>query len=133
LTGLFPVAGVDFDALYQSTGPTGYDPRPGSLRHGGNSGLSACHIAAQEGAARVVLFGFDLRGSHYFGNHPHPLRNTTASTFESFRRRFAVFASELAAVRPEVDVRIASPGSALLEPSPLWPFVEPLDLEAWAG
>lgn len=132
-TSLFPVAGLSFDSLYESSGAQGYDPTPGRLRHGGNSGLSACHIAAQEGARRLVLFGFDLRGSHYFGFHPKPLRNTTEATFASFLRRFRVFAGELSLVRPELEVLIASPGSALSEPDPgLWPSVDPLDIEAWA-
>lgn len=63
-----------------------YDPRPTHLVSGGNSGYQAVHLAAQRGAARILLCGFDMRavngGKHWFGDHPHknlvsPQRYTT--------------------------------------------------------
>ena len=53
-----------------------FDERPTHVVMGGNSGYQAVHIAAHFGAARILLFGFDMREvnnrRHYFGNHPAP-------------------------------------------------------------
>lgn len=54
---------------YVSSGRNGYDPRVGYIRHGRNGGYQAIHIAAQQGAARIVLVGFDMRGDRWFGSH----------------------------------------------------------------
>jgi hypothetical protein len=54
----------------------GFDPDPSALRTGGNSGYQALSIAVHAGASRVLLFGFDMQGTHFHGAHPQPLRNT---------------------------------------------------------
>lgn len=73
----------------KQTGLTGYDPEPGSVRTGGNSGYQALHLAIQSGAERVLLLGYDMGGAHYFGAHKPPLRNTTPDTYLKWRDRFA--------------------------------------------
>lgn len=72
-----------------------------------NSGLLACHVAAKLGAKMILLCGFDLHGTHYFGPHREPLTNTTDKRFEVFKRQFAAY-------RPAgVEIINCTPGSAL--------------------
>lgn len=56
-----------------------------------NSGLLAMHAAVKLGATRLLLLGFDMHGSHYFGPHPAPLKNTSADRFEAFQEQFKRF------------------------------------------
>lgn len=61
---------------------------PGAMS-GSNSGLLAMQVAVSKGAKTILLFGIDLAGSHYFGDHPAPLRNPTQKRFEIFQKQFA--------------------------------------------
>lgn len=70
-----------------------------------NSGLLAMHVAALLGATRLLLLGYDMAGSHYFGPHPTPLQNTTPDRFDILKRQFARWAG--------VPVINCTPGSAL--------------------
>jgi hypothetical protein len=74
---------------------------------GSNSGLIALKVAVSMGATRVLLLGYDMGGAHFFGDHPAPLKNTTPSRFEVFKRQFADY-------RPKgVEIINCTPGSAL--------------------
>lgn len=74
---------------------------------GSNSGLLAIQVAVSKGATRVLLFGVDLGGSHYFGEHPAPLKNTKPERFETFQRQFAAY-------HPKgVEILNCSPASSL--------------------
>jgi hypothetical protein len=53
-----------------------------------NSGYRAMGVARDFGATRILLLGFDMHGSHYFGTHPAPLKNTAPG---GFRRHIAQF------------------------------------------
>lgn len=53
-----------------------------------NSGLLGLMVAVHMGATEVLLLGFDLRGTHFFGRHPEPLKNTTEQRFEAFKKQF---------------------------------------------
>lgn len=53
-----------------------------------NSGLLGMRVAQHLGATQILLLGFDMRGSHFFGAHPAPLNNTTPSRFKTFLRQF---------------------------------------------
>lgn len=93
-------ASMDFEAL-----PDGVE----RLReaNGENSGLFGCKVAVQMGATRLLLLGFDMGGSHFFGPHPAPLRNTTPDRFEIFKRQFSGY-------RPKsIEILNCTPGSAL--------------------
>lgn len=46
---------------------------------GTNSGALAVRLARQLGAKEIILIGFDGHGSHFFGPHPSPLKNTNDS------------------------------------------------------
>jgi hypothetical protein len=51
----------------------------GTLGAGGNSGFQAVNLAAQLGARRVILIGFDFKGKHWHDDHAKPLRNPDPS------------------------------------------------------
>jgi len=89
----------------------GFDPNPSRLATGGNGGYQALHIAAHAGAARVLLFGFDMRGGHWHGPHADPLSNPSPSTFARWIAAFQTLAPQLRA--RGVEVLNCTPGSAL--------------------
>lgn len=93
------------------TGADGFDPDPECVRTGGNSGYAAVHLAAHAGASRILLFGFDMRPGHWHGDHPRPLRNAPAETYDRWVRRFAGLSEALKA--RGVEVINCTPGSAL--------------------
>ncbi len=71
-----------------------YDPKFGT---GINSGLMAMLIARDVfGAEKLILLGFDMHGTHYFGQHTalcsgKPLSNTTPSRFKTHIKQFTRF------------------------------------------
>lgn len=75
---------------------------------GCNSGLQAMRVAHEKfGATHIVLLGVDMRGTHYFGPHPHPLRNTTDKRFQAHIAQFSKWRG--------CPVTNCSPGSALTQ------------------
>lgn len=98
----------------QISGGPGYDPRPGWLRHGSNSGYAALHLAAQLGAKRIVLVGYDMRKvagrSHFFGEHPPEVR-TNVSNYAGWALNYVELGKELA--KRGVEVLNATSGSGL--------------------
>jgi hypothetical protein len=61
----------------------------GEFNSGVNSGLQGMRVARDVfRATRIVLLGFDMHGTHYFGKHPDPLKNTTQARFVSFLKQF---------------------------------------------
>ena len=72
---------------------------------GRNSGLMAMCVARFLGAKRLILLGFDMHGTHFFGAHPEPLRNTTDKIFQTHLRQFDGFSG--------CDVINCTSGSAL--------------------
>jgi hypothetical protein len=93
------------------TGKVGFDPDPSCIRTGGNSGYGAMHVAAHAGAARLLLFGFDMQGGHWHDPHPWPLYQGDGGHFPRWIARFKVLAAELAALG--IEVLNCTPGSAL--------------------
>jgi hypothetical protein len=71
-TALEPVPYDDVFVL-RNTGIEGYDPHPGCVRSGSNSGYQAVHLAAKLGAQRIILLGLDFTNdgarNHWFGLH----------------------------------------------------------------
>lgn len=73
----------------RNTGVEGFDPDPGALRTGANSGYQAIHLAAHFGARRIILLGYDMRCSggrtHWHEGHPtsqvHALQTTLTKCF----------------------------------------------------
>jgi hypothetical protein len=91
-----PVSGIDRIERFQ-----------GNIS-GSNTGLIAIKVAVEVfKEEKVLLLGFDMKGSHWFGDHPAPLRNTKPARFEVFKRQFAEY-------RPNVvEIINCTPGSAL--------------------
>lgn len=91
-----------------------FDPRPTHLVSGGSSGYQAVHIAAQRGARRILLCGFDMKPAadgtrHWFGEHAGSLNTTCA-----FRRWIQCFEG-LSVALGDLGVQLinCTPGSAL--------------------
>ena len=55
---------------------------------GSNSGLIALQVAVNLGAKKVLLCGYDMGGTHFFGPHPDGLKNTAPKRFEVFKKQF---------------------------------------------
>lgn len=112
----------------QGSGRTGYDERLGYVRHQWNSGGAAIHLAAQLGAKRIVLVGFDMRPikgrDHFFGAHPEEIQGRTTSRYDIWIDNLGELAKELR--QRKVEVLNATPESALK----CWPSV---DLEGICG
>jgi hypothetical protein len=86
----------------------------GTVGDGGNSGFQAINLAAQFGARRIVLVGFDMRidrGAHWHGRHPPGLNNPTDRNLVRWRLVIDRSAAELAALG--IDVVNVSPVSML--------------------
>lgn len=65
--------------LVQAAAGAGFSSDPSRIHYGdpSHSGFHAVNLALLKGASPVVLVGFDCRvngQSHFFGDHPHPLR-----------------------------------------------------------
>jgi len=56
------------------------------IHYGGNSGYQAVNLAYLLGAKTIILLGFDMFGTHYFGNHPANLNN--GSPYKRFIEAF---------------------------------------------
>jgi len=76
-----------------------------------SSGVLALEVARRLGGRRIELHGFDNRGTHYFGPHPSPLRNTSVARFGVFEQQFAALGAEM----KKAGIRIINktPNSAL--------------------
>jgi hypothetical protein len=101
----------------RNTGKVGFDEDRSCVRTGGNGGYQAIHIAVHAGAARILLFGYDMRGGHWHGRHPEPLRNAGESIYGRWIPQYQVLAPILRA--RGVEVLNCTPGSALR----VWPIV----------
>lgn len=84
----------------------------GNYSSGTNSGLQGMRAAQLMGATKILLLGFDMKGSHFFGKHPAPLRNTTPNRFRVHIAQFRKWKGCL--------VINCSPGSALKQ----FPFMD---------
>lgn len=74
--------------------------------NGCNSGLMAMFIAKDVfKAERIILLGFDMKGTHYFGPHPKELKNTTEKRFKDHIGQFRIF--------PKISVINCTPDSDL--------------------
>jgi hypothetical protein len=71
----------------------GFSADPAMIHYGSNSGFQAVNMALHLGARHIVLVGFDMGGTHFFGAHTEPLRNT--GSYVSFIRAFNEAAKRL--------------------------------------
>lgn len=107
-----PVHGVN---VLRNTGVLGFDPDPGAVRTGGNSGYQAIHIAIHAQASRILLCGFNMRSydgaDHWHAEHPKGLRRTTPELYDRWCERFLGLAQ--AAFERNIDIVNVTPDSAL--------------------
>lgn len=78
---------------------------PDCMPQGCNSGLAAMFAARGQGATKIILLGFDMHGTHYFGPHPEGLKNTSKIRFTQHLQQFTRFNG--------CEVVNCTPGSAL--------------------
>jgi hypothetical protein len=74
-----------------------------------NSGVLGLQCAKLQGATRILLLGFDMRGTHFFGPYTNGLINTTEARRRQHLKQYAAW--RLA--NPGVEVINCTPGSAL--------------------
>lgn len=84
----------------ESSPEPGLSRDPWLIREGKNSGYQAINLAYHFGAKRIVLLGYDMGGSHWFGEHPQSL--PVKSNYDAFRREFPALARDLKAEGVEV-------------------------------
>lgn len=86
---------------------------PGSIAGGSNSGYQVINLAAQFGARRIILLGYDFKRtggkSHWHGDHPRPLGNL--GNLRMWCEHMGLLARDLAAAG--IDVVNASRETAL--------------------
>lgn len=83
--------------------------RNGMISNSTNSGLVAIELAKRLGATKIVMLGFDMHGTHYFGQHPEGLHNTPPGRFTRFMQAMEVWRM----MNQSLDVVNCTPGSAL--------------------
>lgn len=74
-----------------------------------NSGVLGLEVAKRKGATRILLLGYDMHGSHFFG----PYTNGCTNTNDSQRVRHFRQYEEWAAANRNIEVLNCTEGSAL--------------------
>lgn len=93
--------------MLENTGDYGLEQQPTGLRTGYNSGYQAINLAVHFGAARILLLGYDMHGTHYFGDHP----DRTVPPFAACLAAFPTLVDPLKAAG--VEILNCTPGSAI--------------------
>lgn len=105
-----PYEGLD---IIVSSGNSGFSDTQDRIKHGGNSGYQALHIAMLLGADTILLLGYDMHArtgkSHWFGEHPNGKQSDG---------RYANWLKEFPALKEAANSRgqniiNCTPGSAL--------------------
>jgi hypothetical protein len=92
----------------QASRGEGFDFRPGRIHLGRNGGFQAVNLALCFGAKRVIMTGFDMTGTHFFGEHKYPLRQ------KAYYRGWIEMFDRAAKLLPAgITIINATPGSAL--------------------
>lgn len=76
----------------------GLSLEPTTVALGLNSVYQSINVAVHLGATRVILLGVDMRGGHFFGNHP----NNSVPPFALCLQRFETLVAPLKAAGVEV-------------------------------
>lgn len=116
--------------VWRFTGLSGYDPEPGCIRSGNNSGFAALHAAVKLGARKIVLLGYDFDApgpeTHWhsgYGQHGGALWNRVLQT-----KMLPYFESLVPAFHERgVQIRVANPASRLV----CWPRCSLEDALQW--
>lgn len=84
-------------------------PVPKGINASTNSGVLALECAKHLGATRILLLGFDMSGTHFFGPYRNGLSNTAKDRRIIHHRQFNAWREK----NPDLDVVNCAPGSAL--------------------
>lgn len=104
----------------------GFSFHPNIIHWCGNSGFQAINLALLRGATRVIMVGFDMQGSHFFGEHPPmPRRTAIKRSYPHWIKHFEK-AAEL--LPPHIRIINATEGSAL-KCFPMMSLAEALECE----
>jgi hypothetical protein len=95
----------------RNAGRTGYSDDVDCVHTYGNSGAQAIQIAAKAGAARILLYGFDMKPGHWHGAHSFPLRETSPQSYRTWADEMHELADAMSA--RSIEVLNCTPGSAL--------------------
>lgn len=74
-----------------------------------NSGVLGLEVAKRMGATQILLLGFDMHGTHFFGRYTNGLTNTSEDRRKVHMREFAQWAKENA----DIEVINCTNGSVL--------------------
>lgn len=74
-----------------------------------NSGVLGLEVAKRLGAFRIMLLGFDMRGTHFFGPYTNGLRNTAPHQREQHLRQYVAWRH----TNRSIEVINCTPGSVL--------------------
>lgn len=75
------------------------------------SGVLGLWVAKMLGALRILMIGFDNRGTHFFGPHTGKLKNTNEYRFKMFEHQFVHLRNHFKIEK--IDCRNATPDTAL--------------------
>lgn len=74
-----------------------------------NSGVLALEVAKKMGATQILLLGFDMHGTHFFGRYTNGLTNTSEDRRKVHLREYAAWAKDNA----DIEVINCTHGSVL--------------------
>lgn len=74
-----------------------------------NSGVLALECAKRKGATKILLIGFDMRGSHFFGKYVNGLRNTSNAQRANHLKQYESWAR----ANRKIEVVNCTTGSAI--------------------
>jgi hypothetical protein len=83
--------------------------KPNSFGSQSNSGVLALDTVRNLGATSVVLLGFDMHGTHFFGQYTNGCGNTTVQRREVHHRQYRQWAQR----NKSIEVLNCTKGSAL--------------------
>lgn len=99
---------------------SGFSLDPEYIHYGTNSGFQAVNVAIQRLFCPILLLGFDMYGTHFFGEHPKPLRETKKYD------RFIDYFHQAKRLNPEINIINCTPHSRL-QSFPMLGLEEALD------
>lgn len=105
----YPEAKEFVGRKFSANAVEGVEQVKGALSHW-NSGVLGLYTAVHMiGATRILLYGFDMRGSHYFGPYTNGLGNTPPHRRLVHMNQYRAFAMKYT----DIEVLNCTPGSAL--------------------
>lgn len=103
---------------------SGFSLDPSYIHYGTNSGFQATNIAVVRGACPIILIGFDMQGTHFFGPHPSRIRrNEAVKKYD----RFISYFHQARMLHKDLNIINATGPKSLLTAFPTMSLKEALD------